>query len=404
MNCRICGNNLQPFMTFGKMPIANGFLQKEEIGKEYFFKLSPTFCSKCFTFQIEEQPDAGVMFHENYAFFTRQSKKMQNHFKEFAQWIDENFMKSENPFIIELGSNDGVLLEHFAKKGVNHLGVEPSANVALEAEKYGVKSLVKFFSEMEAKNILESHGKVDVITDSNVICHIPDLNDIARGINLLLKEKGVLIFEDPYLGEMINKTSYDQIYDEHVYIFSALSVKNIFSKVGLELIDCIPQNTHGGSMRYIFSRVGEYNISKNVERIIKQEEKDGLNKIETFINFKKNCENSRDDLIKILKKEKALGKKIAAYGATSKSTTILNYCNIGPEVIEYISDTTPIKQNKVSPGMHIPVKPYEEFQKNPPDIAVLFAWNHSEEIFAKENVFVDNGGKWIIHVPKVRII
>ena len=389
-------------MSFGSMPIANGFIEKKDVSKEYFFKLNPSFCNNCFTFQIEDQPEASIMFHENYAFFTRQSKAMQKHFGEFARWIDNNFMNSRDPFIIELGSNDGVLLEHFACKDIKHLGIEPSANVAIEAEKYGVKSLVKFFSEIESKNIHEVYGKADVITASNVMCHIPNLNDVARGIDLLLKEDGVLIFEDPYLGDMISKTSYDQIYDEHVYIFSALSVKSIFSKVNLEIIDLIPQKTHGGSMRYVLGRLGKHPISDRVAKIIKDEENQGLDKLDTFINFKISCEKSKSDLVKILKDERKNGKKIAAYGATSKSTTILNYCSIGADLIEYICDTTPIKQNKLSPGMHIPVKSYEEFQNNPPDIAVLFAWNHSKEILSKEKLFTENGGKWIVHVPEVR--
>lgn len=389
-------------MTFGKMPIANGFLSENELENEYFFDLSPAFCNICYTFQIENQPAPSAMFHENYAFFSRQSKSMQKHFLEYAEWIDSNYMKSENPFIIELGSNDGILLEYFAKKNIGHLGVEPSANVAKEAQKYGVNTTVNFFSFSLAETILREYGQVDVITASNVMCHIPDLNEIANGIDILLKDNGVLIFEDPYLGEMIEKTSYDQIYDEHVYIFSAMSVQNIFSRVGLEIIDLKPQKTHGGSMRYILGKKGNHIVSSAVKKVYDLEVRQGLNLDETYNKFRVNCEKSKNNLIEILQNEKNIGNRVVAYGATSKSTTILNYCNIGPELIEYISDTTPIKQNKLSPGMHIPIKPHEEFIKNPPNTTVLFAWNHADEIMSKEKDYIKNKGKWIVHVPTVK--
>jgi methylation protein EvaC len=389
-------------MSFGKMPIANGFLLKNQVSEEFFFNLNPAFCEKCFSFQIEEQPDPKTMFHENYAFFSRQSKSMRHHFKSYSEWIIKNYIISNDPFIIELGSNDGILLENFVKENIRHLGIEPSANVALEAKKYGVNSIVEFFNQFTANKILNSHGKVDIITASNVMCHIPDLNDIIKGIDLLLNKKGVLIFEDPYLGDMITKVSYDQIYDEHVYIFSAISVRKIFDKFDFEIIDLLPQDTHGGSMRYVLGRKNEHQISEIVNSIMQKEFNQGLHLKETYINFKKKCEKSKFDLLNILINEKNNGKKIAAYGATSKSTTILNYCRIGTNLIEYISDTTPIKQNKLSPGMHIPVKPYEDFKKNPPDVAVLFAWNHAKEIMAKEEKFMKNGGKWIVHVPEVK--
>ena len=363
MNCRICKKKIKPFMSFGKMPIANGFIKEKDKKKEKYFNLNPVFCKNCCTFQLEHQPNAKIMFHDHYAFFSRQSKSMQTHFKEYAHWIYSKFIKSIDPFIIELGSNDGILLEYFAQKGIRHLGVEPSANVAKEAKKYGVESIVEFFNYNLAKQIKKKYGLADVITASNVMCHIPNLNNLASGIDLLLNKNGVLIFEDPYLGDMIKKVSYDQIYDEHVFIFSALSVQNIFKKINFEIIDLLPQKTHGGSMRYVLGRKGKHIQKKIVTRILNKELKLGLHLHKTYLIFKKNCEASRQKLLTLLTKEKNKGKRIAAYGATSKSTTILNYCNIDKTLIEFISDTTKIKQNKLSPGMHIPVKSYEYFKK-----------------------------------------
>ncbi len=403
MNCRVCNKIIDPFMNFGKMPIANGFLNEKEFSNEFFFEMKTAFCDKCFTFQLVDQPDPKKMFHENYAFFSRQSKKMQEHFKKYADWVYENYLLDKNdPFVIEIGSNDGILLENFSKKKIKHLGIEPSANVAKEANKHGVNTEIKFFNKDTAYEIVENYGKANAILAANVMCHIPDLKNIAEAAYLALDENGVLIFEDPYLGDMIEKTSYDQIYDEHVYIFSAMSVRNIFEKHGFELINLLPQSTHGGSMRYILAKKGFYKAQKIVEEFISKEKKNCLDLPETYKKFKKNCEKSRDDLIKILNEEKKLSNRVVAYGATSKSTTILNYCKIGPELIEYISDTTLIKQNKFSPGMHIPVKNYNNFIETPPDTALLFAWNHATEIMEKESNYTKNGGRWIVHVPNVK--
>jgi len=400
MECRICQHEISPFMSYGCMPIANGFLLPEQFEDEYFFELKPAFCDKCLTFQIEDQPDPELMFHDQYAFFSRTSKFMQRHFKEYADWVYDNHLKGGDLFVVELGSNDGIMLENFANRGVRHLGVEPSANVAEEARKHGVNTIVRFFGVDTAKDIVAEYGKADALLAANVMCHIPDLNGIAEGADILLKQNGVLIFEDPYLGAMIKKVSYDQIYDEHVFIFSALAVANIFSPHGFELIDLLPQETHGGSMRYVLARKGEREVSSAVNEIVAAEKEQGLHLPETYEQFRRDCEASKERLVRLLKEEKAAGRRVVGYGATSKSTTILNYCGIGPDLIEFISDTTPIKQNKFTPGMHIPVKPYEEFQDNYPDTALLLAWNHMKEIMAKEERFSLQGGKWISPIPE----
>lgn len=399
-NCRACNSEVQPFMSFGKMPIANGFLKESEFSDEYFFEMEVAFCDVCNTFQLINQPDPERMFHENYAFFTRTSRAMVAHFATFADWLKGNYLTGADPFAVELGSNDGAMLENLAKAGIRHLGVEPSANVAAEAEKHGVKSLVAFFGSKTAQDILDEHGSADTISAANVMCHIPAMNDIGRAADILLKETGVLIFEDPYLGDVIEKTSYDQIYDEHVFLFSAHSVESIFGPHGFELIDLLPQKTHGGSMRYVLGRKGAHAISSSVRDILTKEQALGLTDVATFDRFRENCECSRTMLVNILKDLKAKGKRVAGYAATSKSTTVLNYCDIGPELIEYISDTTPIKQGKFSPGKHIPVLAYEEFKTNYPDYAVLFAWNHEVEIMANEQGFMDAGGQWVVFVPE----
>lgn len=392
-------------MSFGRMPIANGFLLPEQVDAEYFFNLAPAFCCHCGMFQLIEQPAPEKMFHSEYAFYSSTSRYMQTHFKSFADLVMGGTLASrQNPFVVELGSNDGIMLKHFKDAGIRHLGIEPSTNVADLACSQGITTISEFFNKELADRIVAEHGFADVVLSANVMCHIPDLSSVAAGIRRLLKPDGILMFEDPYLGDMIAKTSYDQIYDEHVFIFSAASVSWAFGQHGLELIDVMPQVTHGGSMRYVLAPKGSHLVSANVASLLAREREQGLDRAETYLQFKINCEASRSRLMETLERVRREGKRIVGYGATSKSTTVTNYCGITPAHLEFISDTTPIKQGKLSPGAHIPVRSYEEFVKRYPDYALLFAWNHGAEIREKETSFIRAGGKWIMYVPKVEIV
>jgi methylation protein EvaC len=402
--CRVCGGPIQAFMTFGRMPIANGFLKQSEVASEYFFELAPAFCDTCKMFQIVEQPDPGKMFHEHYAFYSSTSRYMQAHFERYANFVIGEILNGRpDPFVVELGSNDGIMLRHFKDRGMRHLGIEPSSNVADVARERGIQTISKFFNPALADEIVAKHGRADAILAANVMCHIPDINGVGAGVQRLLKPGGVFIFEDPYLGDMIAKTSYDQIYDEHVFIFSAMSVQRAFAPHGLDLVDVMPQVTHGGSMRYMFASKGSRPVAPRVEELLAKERAQGLDRADTYRRFKENCEKSRAGLMQALETLRREGKRVVGYGATSKSTTVTNYCGITPEHVEFISDTTPIKQGKLSPGAHIPVKPYTEFTKEYPDCALLFAWNHAAEIREKEQSFIAAGGQWLVYVPEVKI-
>jgi methylation protein EvaC len=402
--CLICNTLIEPFMSFGRMPIANGFLSPAQFANEYFFELKVAFCLGCGMVQLAEQVEPERMFHENYAFFSSSSARMATHFKDLADLIMEDYLKPLNPFVVEIGSNDGIILQHFANAGLRHLGIEPSCNVAQEAINKGIQTVCRFFDESVAREILAEHGQADVFLGANVMCHIPYLHSVAAGIKILLKPNGLLIFEDPYLGDIVEKTSYDQIYDEHVFYFSVKSISHLLEQHGLEVVDVIPQDVHGGSMRYMVAHKGARTVSEAVPRRLAMEEALGLHLSETYYSLQQAIERSRDDLVRLLHDLRRKNKRVVGYGATSKSTTVTNYCGITPELVEFISDTTPLKQGKFSPGAHIPVRPYEEFVTNYPDYALLFAWNHSAEIMTKEQNFCRTGGKWMVYVPRVEVL
>ena len=217
--CLICKEVIDPFISFGQMPIANGFLRPDQFAEEYFFELQAAFCPHCTMVQLVEQVDPEKMFHEEYAFYSSTSIRMAEHFKNMAEWIKNNFLNSGDPFVVEMGSNDGIMLQNFAKSGIHHLGIDPSQNVVQVAKDKGIQTLCEFFNKKIAGDILTEHGQVDAFLGANVMCHIPDLHSVFSGIKQLLKPEGLLIFEDPYLGDIIEKISYDQIYDEHVFLF-----------------------------------------------------------------------------------------------------------------------------------------------------------------------------------------
>jgi methylation protein EvaC len=404
MDCRVCGKRIEPFISFGKMPIANGFLLPEQFAKEYFFELAVSFCPHCGMVQLVDQPEPERMFHDQYAFYSSTSRLMAAHFQEFARQVASQLPTGGDPFVVEIGSNDGIMLQHFARQGVRHLGIEPSQNVARVAIEKGVQTITEFFNEKLAHELVSRHGQADAFLGANVMCHIPDLHSVAEGIRILLKPKGVLMFEDPYLGDIIEKTSYDQIYDEHAYYFSVHSVGQLFKTHGMEVVDVQPQDVHGGSMRYVIAHIGEKTPSVAVGALYEKEKKQGLSLPETYAGFRSNVEHSRDELIKLLQEVRRHRKSIVGYAATSKSTTVTNYCGITPELVEYISDTTQLKQGTYSPGAHIPVRSYDVFQSRYPDYALLFGWNHSREIMAKENGFKNAGGRWILYIPRVHVL
>ena len=397
MKCKITGEKLNPFMSFGKMPSANAFIEKKDFNNEFFYEMEVGFSEKVSLLQLNEFSHPERIHNERYPFYTSSSLSMRKHFQIFAHWLKEKYLDNGSK-LIEVGSNDGTLLENFKNSNIEALGFEPSKTIADQANKKKIKTLNKFFNSQNIQDIKKFHSSVDVICSANVIAHIPDLNDVIESVDKLLSSKGLLIFEEPYLGSMFSKISYDQIYDEHIFMFSVNSIKKIFALFDFELIDVLPQVTHGGSMRYIIGRKNKHKKNEIVSKYTDDEQNKELDTIESCLKFKKACELSKKMTVEKLIKFKENNKKICGYAATAKSTTVLNYCGIGNNVIDYICDTTDEKIGKFSPGSHIPIVPVNKFHEDIPDVAFLFAWNHKEEIFSKEQKFKEKGGIWFSHV------
>jgi methylation protein EvaC len=399
--CLVCRTPFDAFMSFGRQPIANAFLPADRFADEYFYELKVGMCPGCGMVQLTDLVDERKLFHEEYAFFSGTSRGMALHFERFANAVKERHLSARDPFVVEIGSNDGIMLRHFAGAGARHLGIEPSANVADAARANGVRTLSRFFDEALAKQIVAEDGQADAVLGANVVCHIPYIHSVLGGVRLLLKPSGVFVFEDPYLGDVIEKTAYDQIYDEHVFYFSVGSLARAVEMHDMEIVDVEPQNVHGGSMRYTIRHKGTGGVSSRVTERMGEERAAGLDRRETFDAFHARVRNSRDRLVGLLQDLRAQRRRVVGYGATSKSTTVTNYCGITSDLVEYISDTTPIKQGKSNPGTHIPVRSYAEFQERPPDFALLFAWNHAKEVLEKETDFIGSGGRFIVYVPEV---
>ncbi|MAH49333.1 hypothetical protein CMI37_26135 [Candidatus Pacearchaeota archaeon] len=408
--CPICyTQNLVEFVNFGQMPIANAFLKKEQAFQpEFKYEMAVGFCENCKMVQLinivpyDKYIVPDKTGKTNYAFFSSTSKFMEQHFAEIAREIEKKFLEP-NSQVLEIGSNDGIFLKAFKKHST--LGIEPSNNVADVAKSLGIETITDFFSESLARKIVEQKGKFKTIFSANVILNIINIHDLFRGVNHLLEDNGVFIFEDPYIVDILEKTSYDQIYDEHVWYFSLTSLSNLLAMHGMEIFHAQREWVHGGSMRVYTCKKGVYEKTEQLKKYLEEERQKKIHEIEPYIEFAKRVHKSKQELSSLLNSLKSQGKKIVGYAAASKGTIVLNYCDIGKETLDYISDSTPFKQGLYSPGKHIPIVSPEHFhQDNQADYALLSAWNHAKEIVGKEKEFIERGGQFIVHYPEARIL
>ena len=395
MDCRICGTTTKRFLDLGKQPTANNFIKDNTLfSEERFYHLEVYFYPECYSVQLGKCPEPDEVFNKYYPFFTSSSKFMRDHFEALANWIKLNVLAVREGFIVEIGSNDGTFLKHF--KNGKHLGIEPSKSVNDKANDQGIYTWRTFFGEECAKKILDSNGQADVIVSTNTFPHVLRRIGMLQGIKKLLSPSGIWINEEAYLGSIMSRVEYDQFYNEHVFYSSIASYAKIMEMFGLEIINLGFQDVHGGSIRYYITHAsGKRSKQKERDFIATRIKEEGLNNFEKFRLFEEKVKFSVHGLMYKLRELKRKKELIVGYGATAKSATILNYCEIDSTLIESIYDTSPMKWGTYSPGMHIPIVSYDKFEEDAPKNVVLFAWNHATEIYGKEK---DKKINWIIPI------
>jgi hypothetical protein len=403
--CRICfSHNLELILDLGEQPPSNSLINKTQLDNvEDKFPLRLFWCKDCYLVQLLDIVNKEDLF-KHYLYMTSASKPIVTHFTEYAKSVSEEFLKEDDPYVIEIGSNDGSLLREFKRLGISIMGIEPATNLAKLANESNITTRNEFFSSNLASNISKSK-KASVVIANNVIGHIENLHDLMKGIKILIDEKGVFIFEVPYLVDLIKKLEFDTIYHEHLSYFSILPVLNLVNRFGLEIFDIRKQDVHGGTIRIFISKKNNFKVKKCVQEFIQLEYELGLNNNEIYNKFSKQVENLRNEIKKNLMNLKKDGKFLFGYGASAKGNVLLNYCDIDNNILEYIIDTTPLKQGKLTPGTHIPIFSPEKIDgKGNGDIALLLAWNYEKEIIKKEIKFQKNGGKFLVPIPSPRLI
>lgn len=402
--CRACASsNLLLFLQLGPTPAPNGFLQAHHRHQaEKFYPLDVCFCKDCGLVQLAHVVSPEIMF-KNYVYIPSTSETMRNHFSGLASDAIKQADAKENDLVIDIGSNDGTLLKSFKSKGMNILGVDPAENLVKKANQEGVPTVCALFTNKVAKEIKKKYGKAKIITGTNVVAHVHDLNDFLEGIKTLLLDDGFFICEFPYLIGLLEGIEFDTIYQEHLSYFSISPFNNLLKRHDLTLVDVKRLSVHGGSVRVFVSKK-PLPQSLRVKNILKLEKKKKILKAETYLKFRKKVDKVRHELVQLLWTLRMKNKKIVGYGASAKGNIILNYCRIGPETLDYVVDSIPYKQGKFTPGMHIPIFPEEKLLEDQPDYTLLLAWNFADEIIEKQSEYRKRGGKFILALPKLTVV
>ncbi len=384
------------FLDLGRQPITNKFLSKEEFKDEFFYDLKVVFDEETKLVSMRDFVKPDMMFNDDYKYNTSLSTPMVNHFKKTAELLK---MKFGPKSVLEIGSNNGPFISNFPIE--SSICVEPCGNFSSKTANMGYTSYTEFWNTELADKLKSDHGNVDLIYSANCICHIHDLDDCFKAVETLLSKTGTFVFEDPSLLRMLERGSYDQIYDEHAHVFSVIALDNILRKNGLKIFSVDNLDVHGGSNRIYARRIDSDVVGDSVRINIKEEKEFGVDKFETYEIFAKRVKDSKDELMRCLGNLRHNGKSIVSIGATSKSSTVFNYCGIDSSLIDCVTDTTPEKQGLFTPGSHIPVVARDSVNLNDYDYAFLGAWNFKDVIANKESEFVNKGGQFITHVPKV---
>jgi 2-polyprenyl-3-methyl-5-hydroxy-6-metoxy-1,4-benzoquinol methylase len=393
------------FADLGMSPLANSYLRPEDLNRaEKFYPLRAYVSEDHFLVQLEQFETPDHIFSD-YAYFSSFSDSWLKHASDYVEMMVKRFGFGPNSQIIEIASNDGYLLQYFRNKGIPVLGIEPAANVAEVARKKGIESVVQFFGVDLARELVQQGTQADLLLGNNVLAHVPNLNDFVAGMKIALKRTGILTMEFPHLLELIRHNQFDTIYHEHFSYFSFLTVEQVFAKHGIVLFDVEQLPTHGGSLR-IFGRhadATEPSVSARVEDLKQKEIAAGLNKMETYLDFGERVKETKRKLLEFLIGAKRSGKSIVGYGAPAKGNTLLNYCGVGRDFIDYTVDRSPHKQGLALPGTHIPIEAPEKISQTKPDYVLILPWNLREEIIEQMSYIRKWGGQFVVPIPEVTI-
>lgn len=406
MKCRICNNEkLKKFLSLGTTPLANKFLSEKELSqKEETFPLEVCFCPSCKLVQLTYIVPPDIMF-KNYVYVSSTTNTFKLHFTRMAKDISKEFNLDNNSLVVDIGSNDGLLLKGFQQFGVQTIGIEPATNVARVAQQKGIETINDYFKTDVAKKIISEKGNADVVTATNVFAHVDNIRDFVSNVKILLKKEGIFVIEVPYLIDMLEKMTFDAIYHEHLSYFSITPLIYFFEMMNMNIFKIEKVGSHGGSLRvFIKNRASNFITDKSVESMISNEKVIGIDRFETYKKFAKKVSGTKIKLVQCINNLKNKGKIIAAYGAPAKGNTLLNFCHIGIDKIDYIVEDNPLKQGLFTPGTHIRVVDPKMLDEKKPDYILILAWNFKEEILNKTKKYKEAGVKFIIPLPEPIII
>ena len=405
-NCRFCHTPLEhTLVDLGLSPVANAYVSSDDLEKgEGFYPLHTYVCQACFLVQIPEVRDRGSIFNGEYAYFSSFSTSWLKHCEAYAAAMTARLGLGPASKVVEVASNDGYLLQYFVKAGIPVLGVEPAANCAAEAERKGVPTVVRFFGEQAARDLAPEH-RADLIAGNNVFAHVPDINDFVEGFRQLLKPEGVVTLEFPHLLNLIQKREFDTIYHEHYSYLSFLTAQRIFRAHGLRLFDVDELPTHGGSLRiYGCRQEAAHAETPAVAALLAKEKAANLDSKEGYLGYEAEVRKVKRDLLKFLIAAREEGKRVVAYGAPAKGNTLLNYCGVRTDFIEYTVDRSPHKQGRFLPGTRIPIYAPERIFETRPDYVLILPWNLKEEIMEQMAGIHAWGGRFVVPIPELKVL
>jgi 2-polyprenyl-3-methyl-5-hydroxy-6-metoxy-1,4-benzoquinol methylase len=405
-NCRFCGVTLQcTFVELGMSPLANSYLTASQLRRmEPFYPLHAYVCERCFLVQVEALVSPEHIFND-YAYFSSYSDLWLQHARAYSVMVIDRFGLSEQSQVVEIASNDGYLLQYFLARGIPVLGIEPATNVAEAAIKKGIRTIVRFFGEEMARCLVAQGTQADLLVGNNVLAHVPQLNNFVKGLKILLKPQGVATLEFPHLMQLMAENQFDTIYHEHFSYFSLLTVNKILAAHGLTIFDVEEFPTHGGSLRIYIRHTEDSSkpVSSQVMELLAKEEARGLTRLAYYRSFAEKVKETKYQILNFLISAKRKGKSIVGYGAPAKGNTLLNYCGIRSDLIDYTVDRSPHKQGLFLPGTHIPILHPEKIRETKPDYLLILPWNLKEEVMDQMGYIHEWGGRFVVPIPEVRV-